>query len=68
LHKALSLKTVVDVEKTGGITSSAFLDQKPTMFNFYGDNIHIVAYPVSDNTYSWACVLVFQFVIPCGVP
>ncbi|KAJ7842823.1 hypothetical protein B0H14DRAFT_2779943 [Mycena olivaceomarginata] len=46
--------TFTGLTQTGGITSSAFLDQKPTMFNFYGDNIHVVAYPVSDNTYSWA--------------
>ncbi|KAJ7676503.1 hypothetical protein DFH06DRAFT_1466010 [Mycena polygramma] len=41
--------------QTGGITAAAFPGQKPTMFNFYGDNMHLIAYPISENGYSWAC-------------
>ncbi|KAJ7457350.1 hypothetical protein FB451DRAFT_1047267 [Mycena latifolia] len=40
--------------QTGGITPVAFTGRKPTMFNFYGDNMHVIAYPISETGYSWA--------------
>ncbi|KAJ7722658.1 FAD/NAD(P)-binding domain-containing protein [Mycena maculata] len=40
--------------QTGGITASAFPDHKPTIFNFYGDGLHVIAYPISEKSYSWA--------------
>lgn len=48
----------------------AFSDRKPTLFNFYGDNLHIIAYPISETGYSWAFVLfecqnaVFILILP----
>ncbi|KAJ7666690.1 hypothetical protein DFH06DRAFT_984458 [Mycena polygramma] len=47
--------TFTGLTQTGGYTPGAFPDQKPTMYNFYGDNVHFIAYPVSDKEYSWAC-------------
>ncbi|KAJ6523307.1 hypothetical protein B0H19DRAFT_652134 [Mycena capillaripes] len=46
--------TFTGLTQTGGITHAAFPDQKPTLFNFYGDNMHIVSYPISEKGYSWA--------------
>ncbi|KAJ7279344.1 hypothetical protein C8J57DRAFT_1303076 [Mycena rebaudengoi] len=39
-----------------GFTPAAkvFEGQKSTFFNFYGEDCHIVAYPISDLGYSWA--------------
>ncbi|KAJ6542084.1 FAD/NAD(P)-binding domain-containing protein [Mycena vulgaris] len=46
--------TFTGLTQTGGITPVAFTDRKPTIFNFYGDNMHVIAYPISDTGYSWA--------------
>ncbi|KAJ6510831.1 hypothetical protein C8R45DRAFT_397159 [Mycena sanguinolenta] len=46
--------TFTGLTQTGGITEGAFADQKPTMFNFYGENMHVITYKVSENSYSWA--------------
>ncbi|KAJ7226755.1 hypothetical protein GGX14DRAFT_692993 [Mycena pura] len=46
--------TFTGLTQTGGITPVAFADQKPTMFNFLGDDLHIVTYPISEKSYSWA--------------
>ncbi|KAJ7716469.1 FAD/NAD(P)-binding domain-containing protein [Mycena maculata] len=46
--------TFTGLTQLGGITSSAFPDHKPTMFNFYGDGLHVISYAVSEKTYSWA--------------
>ncbi|KAJ7101410.1 FAD/NAD-P-binding domain-containing protein [Mycena belliarum] len=46
--------TFTGLTQVGGITQNAFMDRKPTMFNFYGENMHLITYPVSDTTYSWA--------------
>jgi len=46
--------TFTGLTQTGGITHGAFPDNKPTMFNFFGDNMHVIAYAVSDKDYSWA--------------
>ncbi|KAF8198170.1 FAD/NAD(P)-binding domain-containing protein [Mycena galopus ATCC 62051] len=46
--------TFTGLTQTGGITPTAFLGQKPTMFNFYGDNMHLITYAVSEKSYSWA--------------
>ncbi|KAJ7450048.1 hypothetical protein B0H11DRAFT_2078241 [Mycena galericulata] len=46
--------TFTGLTQTGGITPSAFSDHKPTMFNFFGDGLHVIAYPVSEHGYSWA--------------
>ncbi|KAF7290802.1 FAD/NAD(P)-binding domain-containing protein [Mycena indigotica] len=41
--------------QTGGVTTNAFPGIPPTMHNFYGDNLHVIAYPISDSgDYSWA--------------
>ncbi|KAJ7123872.1 hypothetical protein C8R43DRAFT_1090705 [Mycena crocata] len=46
--------TFTGLTQTGGITHNAFLKDVPTMFNFYGDNMHIISYPISETGYSWA--------------
>ncbi|KAJ7268677.1 FAD/NAD(P)-binding domain-containing protein [Mycena haematopus] len=46
--------TFTGLTQTGGITQGVFADQKPTMFNFYGDNLHVITYAVSEKSYSWA--------------
>ncbi|KAF7333483.1 FAD/NAD(P)-binding domain-containing protein [Mycena venus] len=46
--------TFTGLTQTGGFTAAAFPGQKPTMFNFYGDNIHVITYPISETGYSWA--------------
>ncbi|KAJ7230218.1 hypothetical protein GGX14DRAFT_2733, partial [Mycena pura] len=46
--------TFTGLTQTGGLTLGAFTKHKPTMFNFYGDNMHIITYPVSEEIYIWA--------------
>nr|GAT46237.1 predicted protein [Mycena chlorophos] len=41
-------------EVTGGSTPNPFPESPPTMMNFYGNNLHVVAYPNSETHYSWA--------------
>nr|GAT50781.1 FAD/NAD(P)-binding domain-containing protein [Mycena chlorophos] len=40
--------------QTGGVTPHPFPDSPPAMINFYGDGMHVIAYPISDSHYSWA--------------
>ncbi|KAJ7185806.1 hypothetical protein C8R46DRAFT_882179 [Mycena filopes] len=40
--------------QTGGVSPTPFADRKPAIFNFYGDGMHLIAYPISQTTYSWA--------------
>ncbi|KAJ7641765.1 hypothetical protein FB45DRAFT_826036 [Roridomyces roridus] len=40
--------------QSGGITPTAFTDCKPTIFNFFGDGMHLITYPISEQAYSWA--------------
>ncbi|KAJ7102774.1 hypothetical protein C8R44DRAFT_808523 [Mycena epipterygia] len=46
--------TFTGLTQIGGVTPAAFTDQKPTMFNFFGDNLHMITYPISETGYSWA--------------
>ncbi|KAJ7060449.1 FAD/NAD(P)-binding domain-containing protein [Mycena amicta] len=41
--------------QTGGVTPNMFADSPPTMVQFYGDNLHVITYPISESgEYSWA--------------
>ncbi|KAJ7034688.1 hypothetical protein C8F04DRAFT_1100636 [Mycena alexandri] len=46
--------TFTGLTQTGGVAPVAFTGQKPTMFNFYGDGVHMITYPISQTAYSWA--------------
>ncbi|KAJ6632204.1 FAD/NAD(P)-binding domain-containing protein [Mycena sp. CBHHK59/15] len=48
--------TFTGLTQTGGISPNpaAFGDMKPSMFNFYGDGLHVIAYPISETRLSWA--------------
>ncbi|KAK7039308.1 FAD/NAD(P)-binding domain-containing protein [Favolaschia claudopus] len=46
--------TFTGLTQTGGITEGVFSNEKPTMFNFYGLNMHCIAYAISKTQYSWA--------------